>query len=205
MKTITLIPLLALALASGCASPRFVVPALPPKYLPAGFSVTVAPVEDTRQNRALNRVFAKTFSADVQAALAAQLASTGRYMSVHTAATDAPPDTDLVMHATLRRLEWEVPSYGEALVGAAVVPVAFGAIGAAFYGSSDISVNGHAEVAVRILKLKDERVLLDRVYVGRHSETTAKFSCDTPSTKARMAAKAFDDAMRQLRRDLGGP
>jgi hypothetical protein len=195
-------------LGSGCASQKFAYPTPTPRLLPAGFSVAVAPVVDWRNSRSLDRVFGKSLLADMQSTLVAELEGMGRYSKV-IASAEPTADTDAQISVTLTKLEsvgtgqrsggggllnpWAVGQMMGPNVGAA-----YGLVSAVKASASDATADVHSlvEFQFRMVKTKDSRVLLEREYRGIFATSDA--------TRGFGAVKAFQNAMQELRRDLGG-
>jgi hypothetical protein len=78
-------------------------------------------------------------------------------------------------------------------------------IGGGIHISTSTQVNGFAVVHLELTEAPGGRGLLNQEYSGFHTEKMAKASCDSSTTRARMASQAFKDAMTKFKADLGKP
>ena len=70
------------------------------------------------------------------------------------------------------------------------------------YISTSTQVNGFVVMQFELTEAPGGHVLLNQEYSGFHTEKMAKASCDSSTTKRRMATEAFKDAMTQFKSDL---
>lgn len=77
-----------------------------------------------------------------------------------------------------------------------------GGIGGGIYISTSTQVNAFGVVQFELTEPTGGHVLLKKEYGGFHTEKTAKASCDSSMTRARMASQAFKNAMTQFKADL---
>jgi len=108
----------------------------------------------------------------------------------------------LTLKTELKRAQWEVPHYDAILGNTFLLSFFTGGIGGGIYISTSTQVNGFVVVQFELTEAPGGRVLLNKEYSGFHTEKMAKASCDSSTTKRRMATEAFKDAMTQFKADL---
>lgn len=191
---------LLLFVSSGCVSQKpLPYGAVPKKMAPSGPALTVLPIEDKRTAKDdLDKML--KIPECVEVVLAQEMEGAGYFRSVNTAADGGA--TGYTLRVTLEDLRWEVPKY-DALVGKTFgISLATGGLGGLIYASTDTPVLGHA--ALTMVLASSEGEVLNKRYVGAVQEERAKLSCDTPTTRREMAAKAVAEAIRQFKADLAG-
>jgi ribulose kinase len=77
-----------------------------------------------------------------------------------------------------------------------------GGIGGIAYGASGTDVFGFAAVRVKLIDVRQGRVVLEREYEASAKDNRSKFNCDTPATYREMAAGAFKQVIEDLKEDL---
>jgi hypothetical protein len=118
------------------------------------------------------------------------------------ATDDNRSPAELRLKTELKRLEWEVPNYNSIVANSFLLSLFTGGIGGGIYIGTSTTVNSFAVVQMELSEIQGGRVLLSQEYSGSHTEKMAKASCDTSTTKARMASHAFKDALTKWKVDL---
>lgn len=200
MKLVLALLSLAVLLVTGCQSPKLGYKAPPPSLNPSGPSIAVLPLVDVRTNKSLDKVLAKDYLIEVQAAVADELRSMARFSRV-TVATNVPvPSADWNITPTLKRLEWEVPNYDSLMAKTFLISLATGGIGGGIYISTDTDVYGH--VGMEFDVSAGAAPALQQGYVTTVTNRMAKASSDVPKTRAHMASQALQATLTDLKRDV---
>ena len=196
----SLLAVLTLGL-SGCATAqRQAVSLTPPavSYIsPHSVSVNdvTVSVADTRADWSLDGILAKKGTDEVADVL--RDAVTSANIAKITSESSVP----LSIEVTLKKLEWFVPGYQAMLKKVFATSFLTGGLGGVAYGSTSTPVIGYATFHVRVRHGATE--LLDREYVGEHTESMAKLKCDSMQTKSRMVSVALGKAIDAMVQDLG--
>lgn len=190
------------AFLTGCATRQ----PFPYEYVTHSTSVTgtsslaVGPTTDGRRSTSdLDKLL--FIPSGLDEIIVREIQSTGKFAEVVNFAPKSP-GKDFLLEATLQQLVWEVPKYDQLLGTAFGVSFLTGGVGGVIYGSTKTPVIGRAQIAFKLSKPANNRVVLEKQYSGVVSEKLAKFNCDMPGTKRRMASLAIRRIMDQFKQDL---
>ena len=202
--------LAGIVLLTGCSSPNFAYNTPPAALDPAGPSIVLLPLTDSRDNRSADRVFQKGYLTDMQNTIERELESM-RFFSSVTVANDPVHlvHADLEIRPTLRRLDWELPHHtavhSEKAVGHTLNFVIGGAtgipVGSLFMlGGTPLCGNSALDVTVR--RAADQKFLVNASYSDTVTNRVKKSQCDKAQTKATVMLAAFQMTESELKSDL---
>lgn len=167
-------------------------------------------ISDQRSDRDIDEHFEASLIDEVYKVLQNELKNTGLFLGIldprdarkSEETNVSSTENTLVLDATLHDLRWEVPNYiGIKMTGILIGFIATG-VGSVLYGGTDVEVNGHAGIHVKIKNSQSNQVLVDGSYTGTVTETKIKLDCDTSETRAQIVIKALEDLMGKLKSNL---
>ena len=202
--------LTGIALLSGCRSPEFAYNTPPAALDPAGPSVVLLPLADSRDNRGADQVFKKGYLADMQNTIEQELESMRLFSSVTVANDPAHlAHADLEIRPTLRRLDWELPHHtavhSEKAVGHTLNFVVGGATGipvGSLFMLGGTPVCGNSALDVTVRRAADQKFLVNASYSDTVTNRVKKSECDKAQTKAMVMLAAFQMTESELKSDL---